>query len=95
VCRGSWNLLPATGVVEPAVEIPYWRFGGGRARCDQFSGQPWGFIAQNVVPWIRDATGSTIAPMLFLAACLAAGGLMTFFVQAAIRRRHPEVAVAA
>jgi hypothetical protein len=39
-----------------------------------------GFIAQNVVPWIRDATGSTIAPMLFLAACLAAGGLMTFFV---------------
>jgi cyanate permease len=54
-----------------------------------------GFIAQNVVPWIRDATGSTIAPMLFLAACLAAGGLMTFFVQAAIRRRHPEVAVAA
>jgi nitrate/nitrite transporter NarK len=54
-----------------------------------------GFIAQNVVPWIRDATGSTIAPMLFLAACLAAGGLMTFFVQAAIRRRHPEAAVAA
>ena len=53
------------------------------------------FIAQNVVPWIRDATGSTIAPMLFLAACLAAGGLMTFFVQAAIWRRHPEVAVAA
>jgi hypothetical protein len=33
--------------------------------------------------------------MLFLAACLAAGGLMTFFVQAAIRRRHPNVAVAA
>jgi hypothetical protein len=33
--------------------------------------------------------------MLFLAACLAAGGLMTFFVQAAIRRPHPEVAVAA
>jgi hypothetical protein len=33
--------------------------------------------------------------MLFLAACLAAGGLMTFFVQAAIRRRHPEAAVAA
>ena len=43
-----------------------------------------GFIAQNVVPWICDATGSTIAPMLFLAVCLAAGGLMTFFVQAAI-----------
>jgi len=54
-----------------------------------------GFIAQNVVPWIRDVTGSTIAPMLFLAACLAAGGLMTFIVQAAIRRGQPAVAVAA
>jgi sugar phosphate permease len=54
-----------------------------------------GFIAQNAVPWIRDATGSTIAPMLFLAACLAAGGLMTFVVQAAIRRRHTAVPVAA
>jgi cyanate permease len=47
-----------------------------------------GFVAQNVVPWIRDATGSTIAPMLFIAACLALGGLMTFVVQAAIRRRQ-------
>src|SRR6202011_5736663 len=54
-----------------------------------------GFVAQNVVPWIKDATGSTIAPMLFLAVCLAAGGLMTFYVQAAIRRRQPVVAVAA
>jgi len=53
-----------------------------------------GFIAQNVVPWIRDATGSTIAPMLFLAACLTAGGLMTFVVQAAIRQRQPKLAVA-
>ncbi|EWY40352.1 MFS transporter [Skermanella stibiiresistens SB22] len=45
-----------------------------------------GFIAQNAVPWIKDQTGSTIAPMLFLAACLTVGGLMTFVVQAAIRR---------
>lgn len=51
-----------------------------------------GFIAQNVVPWIRDATGSTIAPMLFLAACLAIGGLMTFVVQATIRRYHAAAA---
>jgi len=50
-----------------------------------------GFIAQNLVPWIRDATGSTIAPMLFLAACLTAGALMTFVVQAAIRRRHGAI----
>jgi len=47
-----------------------------------------GFVAQNAVPWIRDQTGSTIAPMLFLAACLTLGGLMTFVVQAAIRRRR-------
>jgi nitrate/nitrite transporter NarK len=54
-----------------------------------------GFIAQNMVPWIRDQTGSTIAPMLFLAACLVAGGLMTFVVQAAIRRREPSMQIAA
>jgi sugar phosphate permease len=47
-----------------------------------------GFIAQNVVPWIRDQTGSNTAPMLFLAACLTIGGLMTFPVQALIRRRR-------
>jgi MFS family permease len=47
-----------------------------------------GFVAQNLVPWIHDQTDSNIAPMLFLAACLAAGGLMTFAVQAAIRRRR-------
>ncbi len=46
-----------------------------------------GFIAQNVVPWIKDQTGSNEAPMLFLAACLTVGGLMTFAVQAVIRRR--------
>ncbi len=35
-----------------------------------------GFVAQNVVPWIRDETGSTIAPMFFLAACLAIAGIL-------------------
>jgi MFS family permease len=35
-----------------------------------------GFIAQNVVPWIKDETGSTIAPMFFLAACLAIAGIL-------------------
>jgi len=53
-----------------------------------------GFVAQNAVPWIRDQTGSTIAPMLFLAACLTAGGLMTFVVQAAIRRKREAEAIA-
>jgi MFS family permease len=54
-----------------------------------------GFIAQNMVPWIRDQTGSTIAPMLFLAACLTVGALMTFVVQAAIRRRRGIVRTSA
>jgi sugar phosphate permease len=39
-----------------------------------------GFVAQNVVPWIRDATGSTIAPMFFLAACLAVAGILVIVV---------------
>jgi sugar phosphate permease len=47
-----------------------------------------GFIAQNVVPWIKDQTGSDEAPMLFLAACLTVGGLMTFVVQALIRHKR-------
>jgi MFS family permease len=45
-----------------------------------------GFISQNVVPMIKDLTGSVIAPMLFLSACLAFGALMTFVMQAVIRK---------
>ncbi|WFU04282.1 MFS transporter (plasmid) [Rhizobium sp. CB3171] len=47
-----------------------------------------GFIAQNVVPWIKDATGSTIAPMFFLAGCLAIGGLLVFVVEQQISRKE-------
>ena len=39
-----------------------------------------GFVAQNVVPWINDVTGSNIMPMIFLAACLAMAGLLVMFV---------------
>ena len=54
-----------------------------------------GFVAQNVVPWIKDATGSDLAPMLFLAACLALGAAMVFVVQAALRRgRETQVQAA-
>jgi MFS family permease len=45
-----------------------------------------GFFAQNAVPWIRDRTRNDLAPMLFLSACLAAGGLMTFVVMRALKR---------
>ena len=49
-----------------------------------------GFVAQNVVPWIKDATGSTIAPMIFLAVCLAAGALLVFVVTQLIARKDAE-----
>ncbi|WP_165216776.1 MFS transporter [Affinirhizobium pseudoryzae] len=50
-----------------------------------------GFVAQNVVPWIRDVTGSTIAPMFFLAACLAVAGILVIVVgrMMADRMRRP------
>ncbi|SIQ68552.1 Sugar phosphate permease [Rhizobium sp. RU35A] len=46
-----------------------------------------GFIAQNVVPWIRDETGSTIAPMFFLAACLAMAGVLVILVGRLLARK--------
>jgi nitrate/nitrite transporter NarK len=39
-----------------------------------------GFIAQNVVPWIKDETGSNILPMFFLAVCLAVAGVLVIIV---------------
>ena len=50
-----------------------------------------GFIAQNVVPWIKDSTGSTIAPMFFLAACLLAAALLVLVVGRMVPRTpRPE-----
>jgi MFS family permease len=46
-----------------------------------------GFFAQNAVPWIRDRTGNDLAPMLFLAACLSVGGVMTFAIQRMLKAR--------
>ncbi|MBB5710994.1 MFS transporter [Sphingomonas xinjiangensis] len=45
-----------------------------------------GFVAQAVVPTIRDRTGSDIAPMLFLAVCLAAAGLGVLAVERMLPR---------
>ncbi len=47
-----------------------------------------GFIAQNVVPWIGDVSGSKLVPMLFLAACLVVGAAMVFVVQGILKRRN-------
>jgi len=45
-----------------------------------------GFVAQNVVPWIKDSTGSDLAPMFFLAGCVGLAGLMVILVQAMLGR---------
>jgi sugar phosphate permease len=47
-----------------------------------------GFIAQNVVPLIRDRTGSNEAPMLFVAACVGLGGVLTFVILAMLARHR-------
>lgn len=47
-----------------------------------------GFIAQNVVPWIKDSTGSTIAPMFFLSACLAAAGVLVILIGRMLANRQ-------
>jgi MFS family permease len=45
-----------------------------------------GFVAQTVVPRIRDESGSDLAPMLFLAVCLAAAALAVL----AVERKLPQ-----
>jgi len=45
-----------------------------------------GFVAQNVVPMIKQRTGNDLTPMLFLAGCLAVAGLMVFVVQGLLER---------
>lgn len=45
-----------------------------------------GFVAQNAVPRIRDATGSDLLPLFFLAAAVALAGVAAFFVE----RRLPR-----
>lgn len=49
-----------------------------------------GFIAQNVVPIIRDATGSNLAPMFFLAACISFAGVMFFFIERLMAWAEPK-----
>jgi cyanate permease len=45
-----------------------------------------GFIAQNLVPWVRQASGSTKAPMLIPAACLFTFGIVTLILMRRERR---------
>jgi nitrate/nitrite transporter NarK len=45
-----------------------------------------GFVAQSIVPRIRDQTGSDFAPMLFLAACLAIAAILSLLVDRRLSR---------
>lgn len=45
-----------------------------------------GFIAQNLVPMVRDATGSTLAPMLALAAVLLVTSVLIFYAMRMLNR---------
>jgi MFS family permease len=47
-----------------------------------------GFVAQNVVPWIRDSTGNNILPMVFLAVCLAVAGVLVIIVARMLAARQ-------
>jgi MFS family permease len=51
-----------------------------------------GFVAQNVVPWIGDKTGSTIAPMFFLSACLALAAILVFIAGRMLMRDNSSQA---
>lgn len=46
-----------------------------------------GLIAQTTVPAIHDSTGSNLAPMLFLAVCLAAAGIGVLLIERRFLRR--------
>ena len=48
-----------------------------------------GFIAQNLVPVVRDATGSNLAPMLALAAVLLVTSMLIFVAMAKLKRSGP------
>ncbi|PIB91839.1 MFS transporter [Caulobacter sp. FWC2] len=47
-----------------------------------------GFIAQNMVPMVRDATGSNLAPMLALAAVLLVTSLLIFYAMRTLGRQR-------
>ncbi|KQS55442.1 MFS transporter [Brevundimonas sp. Leaf363] len=46
-----------------------------------------GFVAQTAVPAIKEASGSDLTPMLFLAACLTVAGLSIFLVLPRLKPR--------
>lgn len=49
-----------------------------------------GFVAQNVVPWIGDKTGSTIAPMFFLSGCLALAAVLVIVAGRMLPQESPQ-----
>jgi nitrate/nitrite transporter NarK len=77
-CR---DFCRSAGVLEPAVAFLKGAGAAAGLAAINSVGNLGGFVAQNVVPGSRMHTGSTIAPMFFLAACLAAAGILVIVVQ--------------
>lgn len=90
IVPGPWAKFALLCVAAPAIfagqpgfwSLPPTFLSGARAAAGIAAinavGNLGGFVAQNVVPIIRDRTGSNLAPMLFLAACLAVTGGLVF-----------------
>ncbi|WP_454761101.1 MFS transporter [Caulobacter segnis] len=90
IVPGTWAKFALLCVAAPAIfagqpgfwSLPPTFLTGARAAAGIAAinavGNLGGFVAQNVVPIIRDRTGNNLAPMLFLAACLTVTGVMVF-----------------
>lgn len=90
VVPGAWAKFALLCVAAPAIfagqpgfwSLPPTFLSGPRAAVGiaviNAVGNLGGFVAQNVVPIIRDRTESNLAPMLFLAACLTLTGGLVF-----------------
>lgn len=100
VVPGAWFKFALLCIAAPAIfsgQPVFWtlppRFLTGASAAAGFAiinsvGNFGGFIAQTMVPRIRDATGSDLTPMLFLAACLVAAAIGMLIVE----RRLPRAA---
>lgn len=81
LCLGApcmYLLLPCFWTLPPKF-LTGARAAAGIAAINSL-GNVGGFVAQNLVPWVRQASGSVKAPMLIPAACLTVFAIVTFFL---------------
>jgi MFS family permease len=81
LCLGApcmYLLLPCFWTMPPKF-LTGARAAAGIAAINSL-GNVGGFVAQNLVPWVRQASGSVKAPMLIPAACLMVFAIVTFLL---------------